>query len=152
MICFGAFVLCFVPSSRAVTLKMAWPRSCASTSSNMPMDLIRSGMSREEAYRRARLEFGGLNTVKDNCREARGLHLFDEIGGDLRYATRLLRESPAFTITALLTLALCLGANLTIFAVIDAILVRPLPFPKADQLVTLFNTYPKAGVDVTVLR
>jgi predicted permease len=110
-------------------------------------DRMRSGVSREEAYRSARLEFGGLNSVKENCREARGLHLFDEVGRDLRYAARLLRKAPAFTVTALLTIALCLGANLTIFAVIDAILVRPLPFPEADRLVTTFNTYPNAGVE-----
>src|SRR3954447_12919110 len=102
-------------------------------------DLIHSGVSHDEAYRRARLEMGGLNTIKDNCRQARGLHLFDETGRNLRYAVRLLRKTPAFTITALLTLALCLGANLTIFAVVDAILVRPLSFPEADRLVTIFN-------------
>jgi predicted permease len=110
-------------------------------------DLVRSGVSRQEAFRRARLELGGLNTVKDDCREARGLHLFDEIGRNVRYAARLLRKAPAFTVTAVLTLALCLGANLTIFAVIDAVLVRPLPFREADRLVTVFNTYPKAGVE-----
>ena len=110
-------------------------------------DLIHSGVSHDEAYRRARLEMGGLNTIKDNCRQARGLHLFDETGRNLRYAVRLLRKTPAFTITALLTLALCLGANLTIFAVVDAILVRPLSFPDADRLVTIFNSYPKAGVE-----
>jgi hypothetical protein len=54
---------------------------------------------------------------------------------------------PGFTLTALLTLAICLGANLTIFAVIDSVLLRPLPFPEAGRLVTIFNTYPKAGVD-----
>jgi len=110
-------------------------------------DLIRSGVSREEASRRARLEFGGLDTVKGDCREARGLYLFDELERELRYALRLLRKTPGFTATALLTLALCLGANLTIFAVIDAILLRPLPFPDAGRLVTIFNTYPKAGVE-----
>lgn len=110
-------------------------------------DLIRSGVPLEEAHRRARLELGGLNTVEENCREARALHVFDEIRRDLRYAARLLRNAPAFTLTAVLTIALCVGANLTIFAVIDAILVRPLPFPEADRLVTLFNTYPKAGVE-----
>ncbi len=110
-------------------------------------DLIRSGLSREEAYRRARLDLGGLNSVKDDCREARGLQPFDELLRNLRYAARLLRKTPAFTVTALLTLALCLGANLTIFAVINAILVRPLPFPQAGRLVTIFNTYPKAGVE-----
>jgi len=110
-------------------------------------DLMRSGLPREEALRRARLEFGGLNTVKGDCRQARGLYLFDELVRELRYASRLLRKTPGFTVTALLTLALCLGANLTIFAVIDAILIRPLSFPSAGRLVTMYNTYPKAGVD-----
>ena len=57
------------------------------------------------------------------------------------------QQNPQFTATALVTLAVCLGANLTIFAVIDSILLRPLPFPHADRLVTVYNTYPKAGVD-----
>ena len=65
----------------------------------------------------------------------------------LRHAARLLRKTPGFTATALVTLAVCLGANLTIFAVVDSILLRPLPFPEAGRLVTVFNTYPKAGVD-----
>ncbi|MDQ6912800.1 MAG: ABC transporter permease [Verrucomicrobiota bacterium] len=66
---------------------------------------------------------------------------------DLRYALRQWRKSPGFTLTALFTLALCLGANLTIFAVINSILLRPLPFPNADRLVNIYNTYPKAGVE-----
>ena len=110
-------------------------------------ELIQSGLSPSEAARRARIEFGGLNSIEGDCREARGLHLFDELGRQLRYAWRLLRKTPGFTITALLTLAVCLGANLTIFAVINSVLLRPLPFPEADRLVTVFNTYPRAGVD-----
>jgi predicted permease len=66
---------------------------------------------------------------------------------NLRYAFRQLRKAPAFTLTALATVAICLGANLAIFAVINSILVRPLPFPAADRLVTIYNTYPKAGVE-----
>src|SRR4029453_12137809 len=65
---------------------------------------------------------------------------------DLRFALRQLRHAPAFTVTALATIAICLGANLAIFAVIDAILLRSLPFPQSDRLVAIFNTYPKAGV------
>jgi predicted permease len=110
-------------------------------------ELMLSGMPEAEAARRARIEFGSLNSIEGDCREARGLHLFSELFRQSRYALRLFRKTPGFTITALLTLAVCLGANLTIFAVIDSILLRPLPFPKADQLVTIFNTYPKAGVD-----
>jgi predicted permease len=66
---------------------------------------------------------------------------------DLRFALRQLRWSPAFTLTALATVAICLGANLAILAVIDSILLRPLPFPQSDRLVTIYNTYPKAGVE-----
>jgi putative ABC transport system permease protein len=66
---------------------------------------------------------------------------------NVRYAFRQLRKAPAFTLTALATIAICLGANLAIFAVIDSILLRPLPFPQSDRLVTIFNTYPKAGVE-----
>ena len=66
---------------------------------------------------------------------------------DLPYALRQLRKAPAFTVTALATVAICLGANLAIFAVINSILLRPLPFPDADRLVTIYNTYPKAGVE-----
>src|SRR6267378_2453156 len=66
---------------------------------------------------------------------------------NLRFALRQLRNAPAFTITAVATVAICLGANLAIFAVINSILLRPLPFPQSDRLVTIFNTYPKAGVE-----
>ena len=110
-------------------------------------ELIRSGMSPEKAARQARLEFGSFASVKEDCREQHGLHLFDEFRRELSYAARLLRKTPGFTATALLTLAVCLGTNLTIFAVIDSVLLRPLPFPAPDHLVTIFNTYPKAGVE-----
>jgi predicted permease len=66
---------------------------------------------------------------------------------DLRFALRQLGKAPAFTVTALATIAICLGANLAIFAVIDSILLRPLPFPQSDRLVTIYNTYPKAGIE-----
>ncbi|HEX4496302.1 MAG TPA: ABC transporter permease, partial [Thermoanaerobaculia bacterium] len=109
-------------------------------------DLVRSGVPAEEAARRARREFGPLDNLKEDCREASGLRLFDEIRQDARYAVRLMRKTPGFTATALLTLALCLGANLTIFAVVDSVLLRPLPFPAGDRLVSVYNTYPKAAV------
>jgi predicted permease len=110
-------------------------------------DLVRSGMAREKAARVVRAELGNPINVKADCREAFGVHFFDEVRRQLRYAARLLRKTPAFTVTALLTLAVCFGANLMIFAVIDSVLLRPLPFPEPDRLMTIFNTYPKAGVD-----
>src|SRR5438045_7204638 len=66
---------------------------------------------------------------------------------DLKFALRQLRQAPAFTVQAVATVAICLGANLAIFAVIDSVLLRPLPFPQPDRLVTIFNTYPKAGIE-----
>lgn len=106
-----------------------------------------SKMSRDEAARQVRMEMGSLANIRDDCRRAFDLHFFDEFRRQLAYSARLLRKSPAFTATALLTLAVCLGANLTIFAVIDSVLLRPLPFPDPARLVTIFNSYPKAGVD-----
>src|SRR5271154_5288825 len=110
-------------------------------------ELVRAGVPPEKAARLAQQELGSLTNVKGDCREAFGVHLFDEIRRQLSYAARLLRKTPGFTATALLTLAVCLGANLTIFAVIDSVLLRPLPFPEPSRLMTIFNTYPKAGVD-----
>ena len=66
---------------------------------------------------------------------------------EIKFAFRQLLKNPGFTAVAMLTVGLCLGANLTIFAVIDSVLLRALPFPEPDRLVTLFNTYPKAGVE-----
>jgi len=110
-------------------------------------ELVRSGLSPEEAARRARIELGSPINIKADCREAFGVAFFDDFRRQLKYAARLLRKTPAFTATALLTLSVCFGANLTIFAVIDSVLLRPLPFPQPDRLMTVFNTYPKAGVD-----
>jgi hypothetical protein len=110
-------------------------------------DLVRSGVSRDEAQRRARMELGAINTIGEECRRSRGLNPFDELTRQTRYAVRLLRKSPGFTITALLTIAVCLGANVTIFAAVHAILLRPLPFANPDRLVLIYNTYPKAGVE-----
>jgi predicted permease len=109
-------------------------------------ELVRSGVSPEDAARRARMEFGTVDSVKEDCRESRGLRVFDEMQQDLRLAFRRLRKTPSFTLTALATLALCIGANLAIFAVVDSVLLRPLPFPAPARLVRVFNTYPKAGV------
>ena len=71
----------------------------------------------------------------------------DKSMNDLRYGFRQLRKAPAFTITAVATVAICLGANLAIFAVIDSVLLKPLPFPHSDRLVSIYNTYPNAGVE-----
>src|SRR5207244_10144994 len=102
-------------------------------------DLVRSGMSREKAARQIRMELGNPINIKADCREAFGVHFFDEFRRQLSYAARLLQKTPAFTATALLTLAVCFGANLTLFAVFGSVLLRPLPFPESDLLMMIFS-------------
>ncbi len=107
---------------------------------------VRAGVPHEEARRRARLAIGSLDRAKEECRDLREVPIVEPVWRDLRHAVRSLRRTPGFVAVAVATLALCLGANLTIFAVVDAVLVRPLPFPRADRLVTIVNSFPRAGV------
>ena len=108
-------------------------------------DLRRRGVSEEEARRRAFAEFGSQQARQEECREAVGLRLFDELRGDVAYAVRLLRRSPAFTIVALLSLALGIGANTAIFSLIDTVLVKTLPVQDPQRLFFVDNSGGKSG-------
>jgi len=97
-------------------------------------DLIRDGLAPDEAYRRARIAFGSEASVQEECRQARGARVVDELRQDLRYAVRQLARSPAFTAAAVLSLALGIGANSAIFSLMDAVLYRTLPVASPDRL------------------
>ncbi|MGB7434056.1 MAG: ABC transporter permease [Candidatus Acidiferrum sp.] len=100
-------------------------------------DLVRSGMLRTEALRRARMEFGGIEQTKEVCRDARGVNLIESFAQDVRFGLRMLRKSPGFTAVAVLTLALGIGANTAIFTVINAVMLRALPVQHPEELVTV---------------
>ena len=97
-------------------------------------DLIAGGVPQQEAERRARREFGRLIAVKEDVRESFGLAWVDAAARNFRYAFRILRKNPAYSLTVIVTLALCIGANTAIFSIVDAMLFRPLPYPQPERL------------------
>src|SRR6202047_2176532 len=99
--------------------------------------LVARGMAPGEARRQARLALGGPEQVKENCRDARGTRWLDDFAQDIRFALRMLQKNPGFAVVALLTLALGVGATTVMFTVVNGVLLRPLPFPQADKLVTV---------------
>src|SRR5262245_20488292 len=100
-------------------------------------DMIRSGLSEAEARRQAALEFGGIDQAKEEVRETWLWRWLDHGVRDLRYAVRMLRRTPGVTATALLSLALGVGANAAIFSLIDQVLFRVLPVEEPENLVHL---------------
>jgi len=108
-------------------------------------DLERSGMGRLEAERRARIEFGGRERFKEECREALGGNFIETLAQDVRFSLRVLGKSPGFTLVAIFTLALAIGANAVVFGILNALIIRPLNVPRAESLWGVFHGTDSSG-------
>jgi putative ABC transport system permease protein len=110
-------------------------------------ELVAAGASEGAARRTVQMEFGGLEQIKEDCRTARRGSFVETVIQDVRYGARTLRKAPGFALIVIATLALGIGASTTVFSLVNAILVKPLPYPKAEQIVLPWLTTP-AGVNV----
>jgi predicted permease len=101
---------------------------------------VAAGLTHQEAARRARIALGGLEQIKEQCRDARGTRLLDSLRQDVRYGVRTLRKSPGFTAVAIFTLAIGIDANSAAFGLVDSSLLRALPFREPERLVHVWTT------------
>src|SRR5579884_3272289 len=120
-------------------------RECAAHIEALTARNLRAGMTAEEARAAARQQFGNLTLLREEIHLMNGFRWLDAVGQDLRYALRGLRRSPGFTVVAVITLALGIGATTSIFSVVYGVLLGPLPYRDASRLIVLNETTPRVG-------
>jgi len=107
-------------------------------------ELVAEGMSREEAMHSARREFGNVGLIEENCREVWAWPSLEDVFFDIRYGLRALSHSPVFAVITLLTIAIGIAANTAVFSVVNSVLLKPLNYPKSEELVALHQVAPGA--------
>src|SRR5215212_547865 len=107
-------------------------------------EYVAGGMTREEARRAALRDFGGVTRSKERCREARGVRPVEDLRQDVLFGLRVLRRNPVFSLVAIVTLGLGVGANTALFSITNAVVFRPLPFEEPERLLTLWECSAKS--------
>jgi predicted permease len=143
------FILRLVNVFRSERAEDELARETAAHLALVEEDLRRRGIALDEARVAARRAFGGVEQMKDRHRDARSFVWLDDARRDVQYAARSLRRTPGFAAVAILTLALGIGANVTIFTLLDAVVLKPLPVPAASELVMFYENGPEGAPDPT---